>query len=764
MFTALFGPRPKVPYLLSDMAADAVGLLDALGVERAHVVGASMGGAIGQEMAMRHPERLRSLTSIMSTTGAPTLPPPTPQAMRLLMTRPPAALDAYVAHYTEVMRVLRGPGFEEDEAHDAERGRLAHARGLSPDGVARQLAAIIGSGDRSHALRSVQAPTLVIHGDADPLVRVQCGIATAAAIPGAKLLRVPGMGHDAAAAPLAADRRRHRQPRQPRALRRRGGRPGRRGRARRAGPFGTTASSPRLSDGARRAAARRLTGHAMNAPAATAAPRAGQASIDLPVTGMSCASCVGRVEKALAKVPGVESASVNLATEKASVVASPEVSAETLADAVRKAGYDVASAETELAIEGMTCASCVARVEKALAKVPGVVSASVNLATERATVRALGAPDRAALVAAVEKAGYAVAAEAAPAAQAGGAEGAAGAAAPAAGGLPSWWPVAVAAALTHPARRADAAAALRHRTGCCPAGRSSRSPRRCSSGSAGASTAPAGARCAPAPATWTCWWRSAPRPPTGCRCGCCCGRPARRRRRTSTSRPRRRSSRWCCSASGWRRARARQTADAIRALNALRPATARVRRDGAEAEVPVGEVRLGETVLVRAGERIPVDGEVAEGRSHADESLVTGESLPVAKAPGDRVTGGSINAEGALTVTRHRRRRRDDAGAHHPHGRVGAGGQGADPARRRQGERGVRAGGARHRRAHARRLGCLRAPAGSRRSSTRWRCWSSPARARSAWRRRRRSWPAPASPRATASSSRTPRRWRSRTG
>jgi pimeloyl-ACP methyl ester carboxylesterase len=195
MFAAMLGKRVSAPYLLRDMADDAAGLLDALGIERAHVVGASMGGAIGQEMAIHHPSRVHTLTSIMATTGAANLPPPTPEAMGVLMARVPSAPDAYLAHHMNVMRVLRGPGFEEEAAGDAERGRLAFARGLSPDGVKRQLAAVIASGDRTAALRSVRVPTLVIHGEADPLVRVEGGVATAAAIPGARLLRIPAMGH-----------------------------------------------------------------------------------------------------------------------------------------------------------------------------------------------------------------------------------------------------------------------------------------------------------------------------------------------------------------------------------------------------------------------------------------------------------------------------------------------------------------------------------------------------------------------------------------
>jgi pimeloyl-ACP methyl ester carboxylesterase len=186
-----------VPYTLRDMADDVAGLLDALKLERAHIVGASMGGAIGQEMAIHHGARMLSFTSIMSSTGAPGLPPPTPAAMSVLLTPAvPLTLDAFIAHYARTWRVLRGPyPFPEDEARDAERARAAFARGLHPAGTARQLAAIFASGNRRPALRGTRVPTLVIHGDADPLVPVQCGIDVAAAIPGAKLLRLPTMGH-----------------------------------------------------------------------------------------------------------------------------------------------------------------------------------------------------------------------------------------------------------------------------------------------------------------------------------------------------------------------------------------------------------------------------------------------------------------------------------------------------------------------------------------------------------------------------------------
>ena len=192
---AMAGKPLQVPYTLRDMAADCIGLLDALHIERAHIVGASMGGAIGQEMAIHHPQRMRSFTSIMSTTGNPALPLPTPEAMAVLFSPTPLGFDAYLPHYKKSWHVLRGPGFPLDEARDAERAQLVFLRGLNPGGVARQLAAIFASGNRKPALRDVHVPTLVIHGDADPLVPVACGVDVADAIAGAKLLRIPRMGH-----------------------------------------------------------------------------------------------------------------------------------------------------------------------------------------------------------------------------------------------------------------------------------------------------------------------------------------------------------------------------------------------------------------------------------------------------------------------------------------------------------------------------------------------------------------------------------------
>lgn len=191
----LLGRSVSAPYLLRDMAADTVGLMDALGVKSAHVVGASMGGAIAQEIAIRHPERLRTLTSIMSSTGEPGLSQPTPEAMQVLMAPTPTDRDAYMKRYLKTWSVLRGPGFPLDEARDAERGGRAFERGLNPPGVARQLAAIMASGSRKEALADIKAPALVIHGDIDPLVRLDGGEATARAIPDAKLMVIKGMGH-----------------------------------------------------------------------------------------------------------------------------------------------------------------------------------------------------------------------------------------------------------------------------------------------------------------------------------------------------------------------------------------------------------------------------------------------------------------------------------------------------------------------------------------------------------------------------------------
>jgi pimeloyl-ACP methyl ester carboxylesterase len=184
------------PYLLRDMAADAAGLLEALHIERAHIVGASMGGMIAQALAIDFPQRVLSLTSIMSTTGNPQLPPPKPEAMGALMAPIPSTRDEAIARSVFVFRTIGSPGFPFDEGEVRELAARSYDRGFHPAGVARQLVAIMASGSRVEALRAVRAPALVIHGAADPLVPVEGGRDTAAAIPGAELLLIEGMGHD----------------------------------------------------------------------------------------------------------------------------------------------------------------------------------------------------------------------------------------------------------------------------------------------------------------------------------------------------------------------------------------------------------------------------------------------------------------------------------------------------------------------------------------------------------------------------------------
>jgi pimeloyl-ACP methyl ester carboxylesterase len=183
------------PYRLQDMAQDVIGLMDALDIKSAHLVGASMGGMIAQEIAIAFPQRLRSLTSIMSTTGNPKVPPPTREATAVLMAPPPTTKEEYFARFAQTWKVLRAGSFPEDEALDRARAERTYERGLNPAGVGRQLRAILASGSRKERLRSVTAPTLVIHGTVDPLVRPEGGKDTAASISGAKLLMIEGMGH-----------------------------------------------------------------------------------------------------------------------------------------------------------------------------------------------------------------------------------------------------------------------------------------------------------------------------------------------------------------------------------------------------------------------------------------------------------------------------------------------------------------------------------------------------------------------------------------
>jgi pimeloyl-ACP methyl ester carboxylesterase len=183
------------PYTLRDMAEDVIGLMDVLHITSAHVVGASMGGMIAQEIAISFPQRVRSLTSIMSTTGNPKVPPPTREATAMLLAPPPSTKEEYFARYAQTWKILRVGSFPEDEALDRARAERTFERGLNPAGAGRQLRAILASGSRKERLRSVKAPTLVIHGTVDPLVRPEGGKDTAASIPGAKLMMIEGMGH-----------------------------------------------------------------------------------------------------------------------------------------------------------------------------------------------------------------------------------------------------------------------------------------------------------------------------------------------------------------------------------------------------------------------------------------------------------------------------------------------------------------------------------------------------------------------------------------
>src|SRR6266850_1339346 len=190
------GKTPSVAYSLDDMADDAVGLCDALALPRVHVVGASMGGMIAQTIAYRHPARVASLVSIMSSTGSPSLPPAKPELLARLAGPAPVGRDAAIEASVETWRLISGPGYPFDEAAVRERTALLYDRANHPQGQARQLAAIIAHGDRSPRLAGVRAPTLVIHGSDDPLVPVEGGKHTHASIAGSELLLIPGMGHD----------------------------------------------------------------------------------------------------------------------------------------------------------------------------------------------------------------------------------------------------------------------------------------------------------------------------------------------------------------------------------------------------------------------------------------------------------------------------------------------------------------------------------------------------------------------------------------
>jgi len=193
---AMAGLKIDAPYLLDDMADDAFGVLDHLGIEAAHVAGASMGGMIAQTMAIRRPERVLSLTSIMSTTGERRAGRPKLRVWGVLLRRAPGDKDAAVEYFVRVFRMIGSKGFPADEDRIRAHAAEAYDRGHSTAGTGRQLAAIMASGDRTDRLRGLQVPTLVFHGRDDPLIPFRGGRATAEAIPGARLIGIPGMGHD----------------------------------------------------------------------------------------------------------------------------------------------------------------------------------------------------------------------------------------------------------------------------------------------------------------------------------------------------------------------------------------------------------------------------------------------------------------------------------------------------------------------------------------------------------------------------------------
>ena len=205
--THVGGPAPTITqlllrskraarYTLADMADDAAGLLRELGLSPAHVIGASMGGMIAQTLAARHPEQVRSLTSIMSNTGALTNGQPALRLYPFFLRRRPVGLDEYVAHFARLFAAIGSTGLPRDPDEIRALAGISYERDHDIAGPGRQLAAIIASGDRTRELRKVVAPTLVVHGAADPLVSPSGGRATARAIKGATLMTVPGMGHD----------------------------------------------------------------------------------------------------------------------------------------------------------------------------------------------------------------------------------------------------------------------------------------------------------------------------------------------------------------------------------------------------------------------------------------------------------------------------------------------------------------------------------------------------------------------------------------
>ena len=359
---------------------------------------------------------------------------------------------------------------------------------------------------------------------------------------------------------------------------------------------------------------------------------------DLPIDGMTCASCAGRVEKSLAKVPGVRSVSVNLATEQARVEA-PADSLPALVEAVQQAGYSVPAHSLELDISGMTCASCAGRVEKALARVPGVKSASVNLATERAHIELLGQVDPDLLINAVTQAGYGASLHQSEKTTEDDQQKRL---------HRERWALTLAIVLALPLVLPMLLA---------PFGVHWMLPAWAQFVLATPVQFVLGAR------FYVAAWKAVKAGAGNMDLLVALGTSAGYGLSLYE---------WAIAEPGtmphlyfeasavvialvllgkYLESRAkRQTASAIRALEALRPERALRMVDGQEQDVAISDLRLNDLVLVKPGERFPVDGEVVEGQSHADEALISGESLPVPKQPGDKVTGGAINGEGRLVI------------------------------------------------------------------------------------------------------------------
>jgi len=190
------GLPTRVPYLLHDMAADSFGLLDELGIERAHVAGVSMGGMIAQTMAIRRPERVLSLASMLSTPGDRRVGTPKLRVWSVLMRRAPRERDAYIEYFVRVFRMIGSPAYPIEAERSRELAAATYDRSHDPAGTARQLGAILASGSRSAELAQLDVPTVVVHGESDPLVPLRAGRATANAIPRAELVTFPGMGHN----------------------------------------------------------------------------------------------------------------------------------------------------------------------------------------------------------------------------------------------------------------------------------------------------------------------------------------------------------------------------------------------------------------------------------------------------------------------------------------------------------------------------------------------------------------------------------------